>query len=227
MNLKGDTLSVDFSKDFENYKAKDEEKMLEAITWTLTQFDNIDKVKLSVAGKALTNMPVAKTPIDSDGLSRADGINVTLGNVVDVTGSDSIVVYYLSQNDKGDTYYVPVTQRIDSTKDLLSAKVNALIKPPVGDPTLVSPFNSDVAMVDKPEVKDGVVTLNFNDQLFSEPDKKIVSDKAINCLALSLIGDQGIKKVSVEVKGKAEMTTESGKALTKPVTKPLINKTGI
>ncbi|MGV3488379.1 MAG: GerMN domain-containing protein [Tuberibacillus sp.] len=227
MNLKDGVLTVDFSKDFENYKAKDEEKMLEAITWTLTQFDSIKKVKLSVNGKALTKMPVAKTPIDRDGLSRADGINLSLGNVVDITGSDSVVVYYLSQNNNGDTYYVPVTQRIDATKDILTAKVNALINPPASDPTLVSPINSDAALVNAPVVKDGVVTLNFNDQFFADSKKKVVSDKAVNCLALSLIGEKGIKKVSVEVKGQTEMTTESGKALTKPVTKPIINKTGI
>jgi germination protein M len=228
LDPKDGTLTADFSKDFLNYKAKDEEKMLEAITWTLTQFDSVKRVKLSVNGKALTKMPVAKTPISSEGLTRADGINMTLGNVVDVTGSESVVVYYLSENDNGDTYYVPVTRRIDATKDLLTAKVNALINPPVSDPTLASPFNgSDVELVDAPVIKDGVVTLDFNEHLYTDAKKKVVSDKAINCLALTFIGDENIKKVAVEVKGKTEMTLESGKPLTKPVTKPIVNKTGI
>lgn len=228
LDPKDGTLTVDFSKDFTHYKAKDEEKMLEALTWTLTQFDSVKRVKLSVNGKALSEMPVAKTPIDRNGLTRADGINVTLGNVVDITGSDSVTVYYLSQNDNGDSYYVPVTQRVKSTDDLLTAKVDALINPPASDPTLISPFNSsDVALMGKPEVKDGVVTLNFNDQFYTNAKKKLVSDKAIDCLALSLIGHDSIKKVSVEVKGKTEMTLESGKPLTKPVTKPIVNKTGI
>ena len=227
VNLADGVATVDFSKEFANYKASQEEQIMEAITWTLTQFDTIDHVKLSLNGKMLNQMPVAKTPIAPDGLSRKDGINVTLGNVVDLRASDSVTIYYLSQNDSGDTYYVPVTRRIDATKDMLSAKVDALIHPPVSDASLESPFNTDAALVDEPVVKDGIVTLNFNEQLFNDPKKRVVSDKAVNCLALSLIGTDGIKKVAVEVKGKAEMTLDNGKALTEPVTKPIVNQVGI
>ncbi|MNU06339.1 Spore germination protein GerM [compost metagenome] len=44
---------VDFSKEFNNYKAEDERKVLEAVVWTLTELDNVEKVSIRVEGKEL------------------------------------------------------------------------------------------------------------------------------------------------------------------------------
>ena len=38
--------TVDFSKELLNYDVKDERKLLEAITWNLTNFSSVDKVQL-------------------------------------------------------------------------------------------------------------------------------------------------------------------------------------
>ena len=67
--------TVDFSKEFKDYQAEDEMKILQSITWTLTQFDSIEKVKLQMNGHPLEEMPVNGTPISGE-LSRNDGINL-------------------------------------------------------------------------------------------------------------------------------------------------------
>lgn len=225
VNLKDDgTLVVNFSKDFLNYKANQEKNILQAITWTVTQFDTVKSVQLQIDGKNKSVMPVGKTPIGK-GLTRANGINTEIGNVVDVTASDSVTVYYLSEN-KGNTYYVPVTTRVKSGKDELAAAVNAMIDSPAGK-GLQSAFGSDVALKGDPVVKDGVVTLNFNESLYTDPQKKTVSNAAIDCLALTLTGQSDIKKVAIEVDGSTKVMKESGKPITEPVSRPTVNKTGI
>src|SRR5690625_1107972 len=46
LNLQEDgTLIVDVSKEFENYEAEDELKVLQSMTFTLTQFEEIDKIR--------------------------------------------------------------------------------------------------------------------------------------------------------------------------------------
>ncbi len=229
LNLEPDgTMVADFSKDFLKYNPKYETQMLQAITWTLTQFDNVKRVQLRVNGKALTQMPDSKAPISSEGLTRADGINNQLGNVADLTGSQDTTVYFLSQATNGKTYYVPVTERIQATSDNdLTAVVNTLVNGPSQGASLETPFGSDVSLVSAPVVKDGVATLNFNENLYTNSKKKTVNDQAVNVLALSLIGKDGIKKVSIQVQGNAKMTLESGKALTKPVSLPVVNTTGV
>ncbi|MEK0397438.1 GerMN domain-containing protein, partial [Lactobacillus delbrueckii] len=41
VDVKDGLATVDFSGDFKDYQAHDEQKILESVTWTLTQFDSI------------------------------------------------------------------------------------------------------------------------------------------------------------------------------------------
>ncbi|WKB36795.1 GerMN domain-containing protein [Terrilactibacillus sp. S3-3] len=158
------TLVANFSKDLLDYKASEEQAILQSITWTLTQFKDIKRVQIEIDGKRQVRMPIDNTEIGS-GLTRSDGINTNLGNVVDVAGSESVTLYYLSVN-KGHEYYVPVTTRIKTGGgDDLTNVVNALIIGPTHD-GLTSTFGSDVALLAKPVIKNGIVTLNFNEALF-------------------------------------------------------------
>ncbi|TCP32144.1 germination protein M [Scopulibacillus darangshiensis] len=224
VNLDNGTLVANFSKDFLDYKADQEKDILEAITWTLTQFDNIKRVQIQIDGKNKKVMPVGKTPIGK-GLSRSDGINTELGNVVDVAASDNITVYYLSEHDDI-SYYVPVTTRVNSNKNNVAQAVNALLNGPSGK-GLSSPFGTGVALKDDPVVKDGVVTLNFNKALLTNEKDKTISSEAINCLALTLTGQNNIKKVAIEVDGSTKVMKETGEPLTEPVSRPTVNKTGV
>ncbi|MBM7644747.1 germination protein M [Scopulibacillus daqui] len=221
---KDGTFVVDFSKEFLDYKASEEKSILQAITWTLTQFDYIKRVQIKINGKMEKVMPVGKTEIGK-GLSRADGINSEIGDVVDVAASNSVTIYYLSEHE-GHTYYVPVTTRVEPGENKVTAAVNALIDGPDGK-GLMSPFGSDVALKGRPVIKDGVVTLDFNSALYTDKNKKTVDDDAIDCLALTLTSQAGIDKVKIEVNGSSKVIKESGQKITKPVSRPEVNKTGV
>lgn len=64
--------SLIFRRNLKTIK-EDEQKILQSITWTLTQFSSIDKVKIRINGHELKEMPVGGTPITGD-LSRKDGL---------------------------------------------------------------------------------------------------------------------------------------------------------
>lgn len=96
VNLKDGTITADFSKEFQTYSPEDEEKILQAITWTLTQFENVNNVVISVNGYKLEEMPVNGTPIPAD-LSRADGINMDNSDVVDITNSRPVTLYFCTK----------------------------------------------------------------------------------------------------------------------------------
>ncbi len=100
VDIKDNTATVDFSKEFKNYKPEDELKILQSVTWTLTQFDSVDKVKLQINGEELKEMPVNKTPVN-DGLSRADGINLDTKDVVDIANTKPVTVYYIRRRRRG------------------------------------------------------------------------------------------------------------------------------
>lgn len=225
VNIKDGVAVVDFSKEFKNYKPEDEMKILEAVTWTLTQFDTVKKVKLQMNGHELTEMPVNGTPI-SENLSRAGGINIDMADVIDITNTKPVTVYYIG-GEEGAYYYVPVTRRVNnSVKDNIVAVVNELVKGPNSKSTLVSEFMPDVKLLEAPKVEGGKVTLNFNENIYSSFEEKEISQHLLNALVLSLTEQKGVESVAVTVKGKAEVVNDKGEKLSEPVTRPEKVNTG-
>lgn len=220
-DLKGHTLTVNFSKQFKSYQPKLEKQILQSITWTATQFQNVDHVKIEVNGVALKKMPADGTPIGEKGLSRANGINEELGNVVDVTGTQPVTLYYPEQVGKN-FYYVPVSTRVAVGKGKITAAVNELLNGPAAGSKLLNVFGNDVQLIGQPKIDthNHVVTLNFNKNIYSDPKTHVISNKELDTILLSLTTQQGIKKVAIEVNGKSTAKSESGKALSKPVSRP-------
>ncbi len=215
---------VDFSKEFKNYQKEDEQKILQAITWTLTQFDSVDKVQLRINGKDLKEMPVNGTPI-SNGLSRASGINLDTGDVVDITNTKAITVYYVG-GETGNYYYVPVTRRVSENEDNITAAIRELVKGPTLSSKLLTDFVPDVALLDTPTVVDGKATVNFNESILGSFKEKKISQSTLNALVLSLTEQPGIEGVEVQVNGSAELLNENGKPLSEPVVRPEKVNTG-
>ncbi|KGP73857.1 GerMN domain-containing protein [Pontibacillus yanchengensis] len=221
LNLKDDgTLVVDVSKEFTDYRAEDELKILQSLTYTLTQFDSVNKIKLQINGYETDVMPVNSTPI-SDGYSRANGINIHVGDVADLTKSESVTVYYPAQHDD-QYYYVPVTKRIDASEDnMYEAIVQSLVEGPDYQLNLLNVFNQDVELMDEPSYEDGVLTLTFNENVLSNfEDQSILSNEVMDSLVLSLTEQPGVEAVSVKVENFDQVFTEEGSVIAEPVSRP-------
>ena len=57
IELKDKVITIDFSKELLEVNEKEEKKMIEAITYTLTSIDGIDKVIIKVEGEEITKLP--------------------------------------------------------------------------------------------------------------------------------------------------------------------------
>lgn len=226
VEIKEGVATVDFSKEFKEYKAEEETSILEAITWTLTQFDGVKQVKLQIEGTALSEMPVNKTAIPS-AASRNMGINTDTSESSDIMNTRPVTVYFMA-GDTDNYYYVPVTKRVSNSEGDVEAVLSSLIKGPGYSTPLVSEFRPDTELLDEPGLKDGVVSLNFNESIYSSFDgeEKVVSEHLLNELVLSLTEQKGIDKVDVQVNGKYDLMKEDGKKLTEPVSRPESLNTG-
>lgn len=220
INIKDGVAVVDFSKEFADYKPENEQKIMQSIAWTLTQFDTIEKVKLQMNGHELEEMPANGTKI-GDGLTRKIGINVDTAGIVDITNTKPITVYYLGQQGEN-YYYVPVTRRVSNKiENNVEAVVQQLINGPSYSSPLLSEFLPDVALLDKPKVEDGKVILNFNESIVGSVKKdNMISEHILTSLVLSLTEQTGIESVAIMVNGNAELVNEKGEKLTEPVTRP-------
>jgi germination protein M len=225
VNIKEGVATVNFSPEFKKYQKEDELKILQSITWTLTQFDSVETVILKINGEELTEMPVNGTPIQ-DGLSRATGINLDVSDVTDISDTNSLTVYYIG-GETDNYYYVPVTKRISENEmNQSAAVVEELVKGPSSTSNLLSVFMPDVALIEEPKLADGKLTLNFNENILGSFEEKKVSKNVLDSLVLSLTEQTGINSVEVLVQGNSELLTEDGEPISEAVSRPEKVNTG-
>ncbi|SDI59039.1 GerMN domain-containing protein [Natribacillus halophilus] len=212
------TAVVDFSPEFEDYPAEQEDSILQAVTWTLTQFDEIEQVEIQINGHTQETLPQADTPV-GDGTAEALGINLEGQGPADMTSSEGATIYFVSVKED-DEYYVPVTRRIDGEENEAVAVVEALLDGPNMDTNLVSALRQNVELLDEPELEDGVLTVNFNEALLAENDGTAVAEEALTMLTLSLTEIDGVEEVDYHVQGESELEQVDGESFSEPVSRP-------
>ena len=218
LNLLDDgTMIVDFSEEFKNYAPEDEVKILESITHTLTQFDNVERVQLWINGHPLDEMPVDGTPI-GNGYSRANGINVVLTDTVDFINSEAVTMYYPA-NSQDNRYYIPVTQYVEiKDGNTYEAIIQSLLEGPGYLLNVVQVFNDEAMLLEKPTLNDGVLELTFNESILANEEQSIIADEVIETIVRTLTAQDAIEAVKITVENKESISNEQGEVYNEPVT---------
>lgn len=205
--------TVDFSKNFKTYEAKDEKKIVDAVTRALTEFSNVKSVQIWVNGTPLTEMPAANTPITH--LDRNQGVNLELADGAVPGDTSTVTVYFQGQLDGTRTYYVPVTRLVPETADVAKATVEELIKGPKEGSQLFSSLLRTTRVLDVKQEKE-LVTIDLSSDILKYDSGKEASPEALQALVLSLTESTGAKQVQLLVEGKPLASGE----YTKPVSRP-------
>src|SRR6185437_12641365 len=122
------TATIDLSGEFEKYDPALESKILDAITWSLTELSQIKAVNLSVNGKLLEVMPKGKLPATN--MTRKRGINLEVAQGVNPSQSMPVVLYFTWQAPDRQSYYVPITRMVNEADNVAQATMCELIRGP-------------------------------------------------------------------------------------------------
>lgn len=191
ISYENNLIKVNFSKDILEISEELEEKMIEAIVYTLTSIDNVDNVIIYVDGKILSKLPKTKINLPST-LNRSFGINkeFNLTSTKDIT---DVTVYYINQiNDN--YYYVPVTKYLNDTRDKITIVIDELTTGFNYNSNLMSFLNEDVELVSSTS-KDNVLNLEFNESIFDDVSAKEILEEVIYTISLSAYDNYDIKDV--------------------------------
>ncbi|GAA0355535.1 GerMN domain-containing protein [Bacillus horti] len=228
VNVKENGIAVvNFSNEFKNYHAEDEKGILEAITWTLTEFETINEVQVMINGYETNVMPVNQTPI-GESFSRKDGINVEVASGTALGRTTAITLYFKAQSPSANhEYYVPVTRLVPRSQDLVVTTIKELIAGPQLGSGLVSDVlpSTEVLSIEH----DGeTVLLNFDETLLQyTEEEELASDATIEAVVLSLTEGAKVHNVQFLVNGESGAKSPAGYDLSQPVTRPIaINQTG-
>lgn len=171
ININEDNAVLNFSNSFLDIDAKYEEKMIEAIVFTITSIESINSVTIKVEDTLLQKLPHSSKKIPEI-LDRSFKIN----KIYDVSSLDNIVaitVYYPATYDDY-LYYVPVTNYTNSEKEKIEIIINELKSSNTYNSNLVNYINSETQLISY-ELLDKSLLLNFNESILGD----IVSNNII------------------------------------------------
>lgn len=186
-------LTVGFSKEFLNYQAKNELRIVEAIVWTLSQYDEINAVNLNVDGKLLTKMPVGKTPLPKD-MTKDIGIN---NHVFPGLLNTKRVVTYYQKTIGEEVMFVPVSNNLyeDSISVFLEL---SLKKTPIIYGLTPSKELQDAEIVSVSE-SDGNIQVELTSYCLIEED--LVDYDVFYALSVALSSYRSDSTISIIVEG--------------------------
>lgn len=183
MAIKDGICRVDFSKNILNTATyEQEENMISAITYTLTEFPTIDKVSLLVDGQALSTL--------SNGYEISAGFERENINLYGSVGGVNYTVYYQAPDTEVLGHYVPITFSAAKVGNPAVAVVEKLFAGPPTDTTLSNNIPVGINLRDVKLVGDtAVVNLGVEAVNLSEEDYKDMRSIVVLCLEQFEISD--------------------------------------
>ena len=209
LSLKENILTIDFSEEFNNVKEEYEEKMIEALTYTLTSIEGIDKIEILINGKKLTKLPNSKKELP-EYLDKNYGIN----KVYELTSLNDIYSYtvYYVNTFNNEQYYVPVTKYINNeNQDKVKIIIDELATSLTYETNLMSYLDTNVKLLDY-EIIDDKIKLNFNNLILSDITSNTILEEVLYTISLSLFDELDVNEVIFQVNDK-EISTFSQKML--------------
>ena len=203
VNYEDGLIKIDFSKDLLNINKDLEEKMIEAIIYTVTSVDGVNKLIIYVEGDILTKLPQTGTNLPST-LDRNFGIN----KIYDFTKTNDInqvTIYYLNKyNDN--YYYVPVTKYLNDNRDKIKIIIDELTSTNAYNTNLLSYLNSNTELLAIEEQPD-ILELTFNSYIFSDVDNKDILEEVIYTICLSIKDNYDVNEVVIKNENEEILTT--------------------
>ena len=187
-------LTINFSKEILNTNESDEEHMIEAIIFTLTELAEIDGIKILVEGNKLNKLPHSNK-ILPEILDRSYGIN-KIYEFDTLSGLTKTIIYYVNEIED-EIYYTPVTKISNDNRDKVMVIIEELKSSIIYQSNLSSYLNAN-AELSKYEIVEDSIILSFNDKIFDTNSKSILEEVEYT-ISMSLIDNLGVNEVIFKV----------------------------
>lgn len=195
IHYENNLIKIDFSSELMDVDEKLEEKVIEAIVFTLTSIDEVDKVIIYMNGDILNKLPKSLINLPST-LDKSYGINkeYDLETYKDV---NYVTVYYIN-NYNDNTYYVPVTKYVNDSREKINIIVEQLASSNISNTSLMSYLNSNAKLLESEKEMDSLF-LVFNEYIFNDMATKNILEEVIYTISLSVDANYNVKEVVFKV----------------------------
>lgn len=192
VKLENKIITINFSKELLDINEQYEDKMIEAIVYTLTSIEGIDRVIIQVEGEVLSKLPNSGKSLPTS-LGREYGINKSY-DLVNTQDIDSYTVYYVSQI-YDNKYYVPVTKYVNQkNQDKIKVIIDELSTSPIYENNLMSYLNANVALIDY-KLENDCLELNFNDSILKDSTSNHILEEVVYTVGYSVLDNYDVQEV--------------------------------
>lgn len=191
LSIDNNIVTLNFSKELLDVSIDEEEKMIEAITYSLLEISDIKKICIKVEGEILSKLPNSKKKLPAL-LDKSYGIN-KLYNFDSIKNTQKTTIYYLSKiNDY--YYYVPVTKVSNETKERVEIIINELKTTPIYHTNLISYLQASTE-ISNYELLENSINLSFNNNLIANMKDEDILEEVKYSISLSIRDTYGIEQV--------------------------------
>lgn len=191
LKLDNEILTINFSKEFLTVNETNEEPMLEALIYSLTELKEIKKIKIFVENIPFTKLPNSNKKLP-EYLDKTYGIN-KIYNLNSLKETSKTTIYYLSKiNDY--YYYVPVTKVSNEKLERVEIIIKELKSTPIYHTNLISYLKASANMTNY-ELLENAISLSFNNYLIANMKEEQILEEVKYSIALSLRDTYGINEV--------------------------------
>ena len=205
IKVENQKVTIDFSKEILDVNKYKEEKMLEAIIYTLTEIENINEIYLKVDGSLFNELPNSKKIINYP-LTRDFGIN----KEYDITKPYNInktIVYFIKENDDFN-YYVPVTKVSNSSSEKIDIIINEL-KSSVNYQSNLNSYLSNNLTLNDYQITEEAINLIFNEYIFDNIEEENILEEVKYTISQSILENYDVKAVIFSTNEKNNIETVS------------------
>lgn len=185
------------------YQKKDELRVLEALIFACTQFDDVKSIQLSLKNQVLKEMPINHTPITNT--TRSFGINHLQSNQIYLHEGEQILFYYEIEMDKH-RYEVMQSLPVQNKSDYYEI-MKLMFKDVNASSNLHQPLAEYKINLEKCELKKDVLHLYLNQNILDKNQR--LKKKALVYIKKNLAQFAEIKYISIHVNDK--VISEKGK----------------
>lgn len=193
--LDNNILIIDFSKEILNINEKYEEKMLEAIVYSITSnIDNI-KIKILVEGKKLEKLLHSNKYLP-EYLDRDIKINKEY-DISDINDITYTTIYYIASIDDF-TYYIPVTKVNNDKNEKIEIIIDELKSSSTYNTNMVNYISSETELIDY-QIFDKSLLLNFNESILGDINTNKILEEVTYSINLSINDNYNVDSVMYSV----------------------------
>ena len=190
VNLKDHVLTVSFNDQLvANQDAMD---ILEALTYVMTDYDDVERVNLQINEKNVSYIPNSTIPLSS--LTKSLGLNNFEETSAFLHQTVPVIVYHQKTIEQY-SYYVPTTMRVDENEPL-TKQVQ----------TILSYVQSKIHLLDA-KLDNGVLTVDLDSNILLDNEK--IDQTLEDLIVLSLSSLKDVKDVEIKINGEDVRTKQS------------------